>query len=387
MARAYFDCHQCGASVAVHARNRRDADRLADWHTSQEHRCLDCERAAREADNRAAAQANAAAGLPPLTGTANQIAWAETLRQRTLDTLGRARRGELSRLETIAQIGDLDLSDPILPALLDALRAQTAASWWIDRRDRKTGWLLDELARSQPPVPPPSNPADTALEAAALAESTVRPPSELTATVAEIRVIGERIEIVFPEKREDFRQIVRYELGYAWSGTAWGRVIGDRAGPLADRAIEAAHRLLSAGFPIRLQDPDLRARAIAGDYAPERKRWITRLTSGEHQGKLFVAWPRDDDFYAAAKRLPGARYFPPGIAVPASSFDALDDFAEANGFHFSVAARIALDAARTAHNAALIVEPARVKPQVPEAPGTLPAITGEIDPELLDDET
>ncbi|MCK7579282.1 MAG: hypothetical protein MZV65_28500 [Chromatiales bacterium] len=385
MARAYFSCHECGESVAVYGSTRREADRLADWHASQEHLCAACRRAELERENQQAAEHNAAAGLPPLTGSDKQAAWAESIRARKLDTLDRARRGELSDLERISFVGTIDLSDPAVPALVDALRGQTSASWWIDRRDRKTEVLLEELARTQPPTPSKPDPIEAELAAAALAEATVRPTDEITATVAEIRLIGERIEIVFPEKREDFRQLIRYELGYAWSGTAWGRVITDRSGPLADRVIEAGHRLLSAGFPIRLQDADLRARAVAGDYAPEQKRWITGYTAGKYQGWLCLQWPKDDNIYTPAHRLPGCRYDKPNIAVPPASFDAIEDFAEAYQFAISDTARRYLDAARTAHESALIVEPARVAPSMPESPNLMPEATGEIDPDLLDD--
>lgn len=385
MARAYFPCRECGTSVPVYGPNRREVDRLAIWHESQDHLCDACRRAELERENQQAAEHNAAAGLPALTGSDKQVAWAESIRARKLDTLDRARRGELSDLERIAFIGYIDLSDPAIPDLVDALRGQTSASWWIDRRDRKTELLIEELARTFPAVQDKPDTIEAELAAAALAETTVRPADEITAIVAEIRVIGQRIEIVFPEKRDDFRQLVRHELGHAWSGSAWGRVITDRSGPLADRVIEAGHRLLSAGFPIRLQDAELRARAIAGDYAPEQKRWITFITSGEQSGRLYIAWPREADDYVAAKRLPGARYHKPGVVVPATAFDAIEDFAAAHGYAISARAREALDAARTAHDAALIVEPSRVTPQAPEAPGTLPAITGEIDPDLLDD--
>lgn len=384
MARAYFKC-RCGESVAVYGPNRREADRLADWHESQGHQCDACRRTELERENQQAAEHNAAAGLPPLTGTDKQTAWAEAIRARKLDILDRARRGELSDLERISFVGYLDLSDPAIPALVDALRGQTSASWWIDHRDRKTEVMLEELARTMPAVPASPDPAEIKLAAAALAESTVRPVAEITATIAEIRVIGERIEILFPEKREDFRQLVRFDLGYAWSGRAWGRVITACSGPLADRVIEVGHRLLSAGFPIRIQDADLRTRAVAGDYTPEQKRWITGYTSGKYQGWLCLQWPKDDDIYTPAHRLPGCRYDKPNIAVPASSFDAIEDFAEAYQFAISDTARRYLDAARTAHASALIVEPARVAPPMPASPNLMPEATGEIDPDLLDD--
>jgi hypothetical protein len=382
MARAYFTC-PCGEQVAIHGANRREADRKAAWMESRGAQCADCERKTRDAANAVAAEANAAAGLPPLTGTEKQVAWAESIRASVLQTIADARDGRRSPLELARCWGrDLDPDDPGLPAALAALQQQTAAAWWIDRRSTQVAALLIEVAQTAP-VAPPLDAA--ALEASALAEATIRPEREVTATVAEIRLIGARIEVIFPEKRDDFRQLVRFELGYTWSGTAWTRTISDRAGPVAERAVELGNRLLSAGFPIRLQDADLRARAVAGDYAPERKRWVTRLIDGPVAGRLYISWPRDDDFYAAAKHLPGARYSKPGVSVPADAFDAIADFIAAHGFSVSAAAQSALDTARAAHDAAVIVTPARVRPTAPDGPGAMPPTTDEIDPELRDD--
>ncbi|MBK1719207.1 hypothetical protein [Thiocystis violacea] len=384
MARAYFHCSTCNDSVAIYGHNRREADRLAAWHESQGHICADCEQKAFAIKNAEAAQANAAAGLPPLSGTDKQVQWAESIRAETIKAIADARNGRLSPLEQARLWGDLDTDDPGLDAALVALQGQTRASWWIDRRDRRASDLLAEVAASPAPAPQ-ANPDQAALAAAAQAEATVRPTAEQTAAVAEIRVIGDKIEIHFPEKREDFRQLVRFELGYAWNGTAWARPITARSGPLADRVAELGARLLAAGYPIRLQDPEHRRRAIEADYQPERKRWITGYTSGAHQGWLCIQWPRDEDLYSPAKRLPGARYDKPAIAVPASSYDAIEDFAEAHGFAISDTARGYLDAARAAHDAALMVQPARIKGREPCGPGSMPEATGEIDQALMDD--
>lgn len=107
--------HSCGHEV-VHQLYGPHAsrDRKAAYLATQA--CPDCQKAARDLANaaknaEAAEQANAA-GLPELTGSEKQIAWATTIRQ--------------EKLGQIEQINDYGLS---------LLTGQTAASWWIDLRN------------------------------------------------------------------------------------------------------------------------------------------------------------------------------------------------------------------------------------------------------------
>ena len=90
--------HTCGhiSEVALFGPSK---DREYRLDRMRENVCLNCENAAN-------AERNAEAGLPALTGTPKQIAWAESIRAAAM-----ARR-ELSP-ETLAQ---------------------TKASWWIDQR-------------------------------------------------------------------------------------------------------------------------------------------------------------------------------------------------------------------------------------------------------------
>ncbi|WP_295442559.1 hypothetical protein [uncultured Thiodictyon sp.] len=346
--------------------------------------CEDCARAAREAENAAAAAANAEAGLPPMTGTEKQIAWAETIRAYKLDLLGRALTGDLTGIDLAAFWGGLDRRDPRAPAMVDALQAQTLASWWIDHRDRKVGDLLLALAAELPKEP--AAPAD-APAAAVLAEATLRPATEQTATIADICLDGDRISVVFPEKREDFRNVVKAK-GYRWEAArlSWTRTIDARSGPLADRAAEIGNALLAGGFCVRIQDHAIRAAAQSASFAPERQRWVLARTSGTYAGWLVISWPREEDLYSAAKALPGARYDKPAVVVPAAQYAAIEDFAEAYDLAISPAAQVVLDTARLTHEQALLAVPAKA-PRPGKGPGPMPPAPGAIDPGLLDDDS
>lgn len=339
--------------------------------------CSECRKAEQEAENAKAAAANAEAGLPALTGSEKQVAWAETIRAEKLGAIQEA----IEELQGQCPKAKWPEVEGKLVAATDALQAQTAASWWIDHRDLKVAYILADLAKHLPATTPG---ADSTSAAAALAESTVRPEAgERIPTAAEIRILANRVEAHLPEKDEAFRDVVK-ALGYTWSGTCWSKAIDPATNPAADRAAELGNRLLAAGFPVRIQDPAIRAAAIAGQFAPEQRRWIKLRTSGEHAGKLVICWPREDDLYSVAKALSGARYDKPNIVIPVDRYEAVLDFAEAYGFAISPAAQAAIDTARIAHDAALIAKPAKA-PKAPTGPGPKPAATGEIADELRDE--
>jgi hypothetical protein len=233
--------------------------------------CDECREKAQAEENAAASAANAASGLPALTGSEKMIAWAETIRKQKIITID----------DYIERYTGHHPLDERLQAAIGGLKNRTSARWWIDNRDRHVEQLLrEEYAVTEKPLPPEDKKAAEEAKAEALAEATVRPPKPVTETVAEIRISGPVVEILFSEKREDFRQIVRFQLGYTWAETRWRRQIELINGTPEDRAAEAGNRLLAGGFSIRIFDDSLRVRAVYGTYEPEAKRWVMALTSG-----------------------------------------------------------------------------------------------------------
>jgi hypothetical protein len=277
----------------------------------------------------------------------------------------------------------LKVDDPAVPCLVDALQRETAAHWWIDHRDLKTSLLLTMVARAMPAALPPAVTDDTAA-ATALIESTLRPAIEHSATVADIRIEGQRINLLFPEKLDAFRDCAKAR-GYRWDEQrrAWYRLIDEWSGPLADRAAEIGNALLAAGICIRIQDPSIRAAAVSAAFAPERKRWVRARDGGPFAGWLVLTWGRDDDLYASAKALPGARYDKPVVVVPAAQYAAVEDFAEAWDLAISAGARKLLDTARQVHEQALLAVPKRA-PRAPRGRGPMPPVADAVDASLMD---
>jgi hypothetical protein len=96
--------------------------------------CSECWRAEQERQraeaSAKAAEANQSAGLPDLTGSEKQIAWAESIRRPISDFLGVAETEMLTRFTCSPEARD-ELAGAIA-LVVDQVRGQTAAKWWID---------------------------------------------------------------------------------------------------------------------------------------------------------------------------------------------------------------------------------------------------------------
>lgn len=422
MAKAYFKCAECGDSVMVVGSNRSQADRLAKYRESQKALCHTCWTKLRDAERAEASQQAAECavitGLPVLQGTEKQIAWAETIRAEALKQLevGIAGKGDIyywddshifvllteaeqDEIRVKSKIMDEEartvfrsqvraglFSNDRMALAIKAIKANDSAHWWIENREYKASKLLADQYRATAPSVQPTPPAE--IVADAKAEATVRPESPLTETIAEIAIDGAILKVKFPEKREDFRQLIRFQLGFTWADTHWRKPLTATAGKPADRAAEVGHALLGVGFIVRIYDPAIRASAVAGNYEPEHTRWIKHTTSGPYAGQFFILWGKDEDFYVVAKRLPRSRYNKPGIQVPAEFFDEVLDFAEQHGFRMSDAAQTLADQARANKEAVMVAKvapkPKRAKVVAENKPVKLESQEEGIADDLLD---
>lgn len=105
--------------------------------------CPECYARQRAREAAATAAEQAAAGLPALTGSDKQIAWALKIRSELLDVAADGRQ----RLDALDQAHpNTQRSVRLLDAALDALRRQTRASWWIDHRSDNDALALAKAA-------------------------------------------------------------------------------------------------------------------------------------------------------------------------------------------------------------------------------------------------
>jgi len=360
----YDVTHSCGHTARY---NLIGPHRTREWRIQclQKDPCPDCFEAERQRRNREAAEANRAAELPALRGSEKQIIWAESIRARLI----------AETEESVQTLGDAD------PSLIERLCTQDMASWWIDRRELSVRQLLREMqGPAQKPTTFAGELREQEVALAAKAAATLRPEAARTETVAEIRAVGDTLIVEFAEKREDFRQLMRQQLRFTWANTHWARKMTTVTGSILDRLAETGHRLLAAGFPIRIYDDTLRAKAIAGDYEPEQRRWVQRRMDGQYAGWFVLSWPREANLFSEARRLRGSRYLDGKTHVPAEQYEQVLAFAERYGFRLSPGAVGLADQARTVRELSLVTPVAPIPVPDPPAPaGNVPPVLGTPD--------
>lgn len=373
MAKAYANCtcETCGAKFekVMYGNNRRDADSKAEWAERTFTECPECEekrvRAEREAENAAAAIEAQESGLPALTGSEKQTAWATTIRQKIYGKLTSAleeKERKVAENEAAGKkVSRAKESCHRVRLFVDWLISEHAAAhWWIDNRMRFSTQIADILASFQAEfsvwytatdgaasMPAPETPEEAALREDAEAEMTVAPANPTHGGAAEISVTAAEVSVKY-ERDEDFNAVVK-GLGYKWDADrrVWAKAISETTGAAAERAAELGNKLLNAGFAVRIADAATRTAAINADYAPEHLRWITLYTGdGPHKGWLCVRLVRGDDLYDAAKKIKGSQYVKPNVAVPVNRWAEALDFADCYDYRISAVAQAAIDAER-----------------------------------------
>lgn len=387
----YNVTYACGheGTVDIYGRSRDREWKLAH---EEEKLCPDCWKKQRDEErakqNAEAAEANKEAGLPELEGTEKQIAWAESIRKSMIDHIIEY---YVSQITDEAKAEHPEEYERVMKAF-EAIKQHTDASWWIDNRvnDDKIGLRRLINAEIEAIKKAEKEPPKAIIEAAK-AEATVYPEKRVTDLVVEISVSDNEVSAYLPERSDVFREIVK-GLDYGWGSGRWRKPIKVTNGPASDRAAELGNRLLAAGFPVRIYDPEIRQKAVSGEYEPECKRWVF-VTNEKHKrpGHLAIWWSRQEgDFYDTAKRIAGAAWYRPYVIVPPENYEEVLDFARMYGFKVSAAAQRAIDAAKELKARALVPDvytpdkPKEVipsgKPPVLEVPDEV-----EIDEEFRDE--
>jgi hypothetical protein len=134
--------HQCGHTTThqlygPHAERDQRASRLA------EESCPECRQTAADQRNADAAAAAAADGWPALAGSPKQVGWAETIRRDLITSMGATVRKSAPAGATAAQ------ADAVVELYTEIALRQTAASWWIDRRDSDLTRALYSIATAE----------------------------------------------------------------------------------------------------------------------------------------------------------------------------------------------------------------------------------------------
>lgn len=131
---AICTCEWCGKTFekVQYCHNRREADNWEEWAERNFTVCPDCWREQKEKErqeaNEKAAKENAENGLPTLTGSPKQIAWAEKIRNEMMAYLNGCTPTE--EFEAAFNGFKADFAQ------------EASAGKWIDRHFEKEKWLI-----------------------------------------------------------------------------------------------------------------------------------------------------------------------------------------------------------------------------------------------------
>lgn len=305
--------------------------------------------------NEAAAEKAKEMELPELQGTEKQVAWANTLRQKMIDEINEG-------IKLHEDINKPKIAENYRIALDYMINNKTTAKYYIDNRDESILDLSKQLYKEN--KEDTENVVKEVAEIEVKAESTIKPEDAKTEIAAEIIVKKEEVKVIFPEKNDEFRKVVKY-LGYKWDGI-WCKKISELTGSAEDRAAELGNKLLNAGFPICIMGETIRNNAINGVYEEQCNRWILTKISGKYKGRLIIRWAEQDDkLYRVSRRLPGS-VWENGTIVRMEYYKEVEEFAELYGFKFTKATLKAIEEYVAAKENIEVIAPTKIEKEVPK---------------------
>lgn len=292
---------------------------------------------------KAAAEKNAAAGLPSLKGTPAQVIWAELLRDQALAKLCADLREQASQ--------------------------ETLASSWIDRRDWTPARYrehYDDLADAR---------VIKVEVGDAFGQLEVRPPVVTDKTVFSVKVSAGAVDVELEDHSQAATTVLK-GLSYRYNGDrrAWRKRLGEMTGPGLDRAAEVVASALRLGATVRSREVSLFELA-KGTIAPEWPRWV----KGGKSAFILVARDRAP---SALDHIPGVRRRAGVSFVPTRSFESLVLFAEEHGFRWTASGLELLERVREEHARVLVVEPGPASvvelPAIKEASLAAPSVAADL---------
>lgn len=191
----------------------------------------------------------------------------------------------------------------------------------------------------------------------------IRPRQTLTDTVCRVLIVSDSVRLFFPEKRDDFRDLVN-RFQYRWDA-CWERKFSASV-DIVDRAAEIANEILLAGFCIQVEHEVVKDRVIARSFTPEAFKLIRQVVQGAYKDWFIINWPKAEDCYGEAMKLTAAKYSDGAVYVPSEHFAEVEDFAEINEFVLSQAAIELVAEAKEIRASAIIISPKRKTKKAPK---------------------
>ena len=271
-----------------------------------------------------AAEANAAAGLPPLSGTEKQILYGELKRHEAFEWI---------QEQAQATLKDESLR-PLWEQCFDIAMAEwsanTSASKFIEGKASepfyKAGELFEKAMKTgNLEIPEIFEPEDK------------KKPGVVCLMIKENTIRG-----IYP-KDSDFMDVVKSN-DFQWNGECWYRnkKIGDAT--IEDATADIAMKMLSAGFSVQVFNDVVKQKVSTGDYEPINPRMIGFKDT-------FNIYCDTEKIAEKAMLLPKARERGDGLLVKVSKAFAeeVEDFADTYGFAVSRKASAIFDEVKNVH--------------------------------------
>lgn len=289
--------------------------------------CEECQKKLHDKLNAEALEEANEMGLPELSGSEKQVAWAITIRQNFIN-----------QIENENYVSD-DAKQQVLDIMQQMLEVKTSASWWIDNRDTGSRYLLGEFYNEHKKANETKVVDNSTVAEDAKEEMTISSENVCHDGKVEVVVEDGKVKAIY-EKNDEFRSIVK-KLDFKWNGRRWCRTINQFTGTAVDRAGELIAELVKNGFRVYCTNNDARDKAINATYEPKNNYWIVK--SGENLGiKMFV---RNDDAYNQSRKITNSRWDSNEncVVVASSHYKEVLDFAEKFGFAITSNARKLID--------------------------------------------
>jgi len=376
MAKYYVTCEECETEFRVDLVGKvKDREWKLENYTWV---CDECKEKKRQEDNEKAAEEAKANGLPELQGSEKQVAWANTIRKQRIETLKKAEFPGVFGATT----EKVELFAKKKTGLMIIFETLTSATAFINSRFESIYDLISDVDLDEIQDVKKEDVVEEQKQAAeAKSESTITPTEPVTSTVAEIQTTEEKIRIDFPERDDDFREIIK-GCGFLWNNEkkAWIKKIGITTGSAEDRTVEIGCKLNQAGFKIRIFDEKLRNKVLEGKYSEEHRNWVTKLTT--KPGYFAIQFPRDSGMYDKARKIKGSKWSRPYVLIPVEQYEAILDFADLYDFRLSAGAQKLVEQQKAIEKASIIadLDPQKIVKKKEEKSNA------EIDESLIDEE-
>lgn len=157
----------------------------------------------------------------------------------------------------------------------------------------------------------------------------VKPASAKTKTLCRVIIEENWVRLLFPEKHNEFRGIVKKHK-FQWSSPYWQRKTSQ-----VSTAIEIVNVLLSQGFCLWVSHTEVVNVAISGNFTPEPLKKISVIQTGTYKDWFTFSYPKEDDFYQEILKIPSAKYIDGALLVAPEYYLEVCDFSKIHGFRFS----------------------------------------------------